>query len=126
MFGWLKREKPPLTGGRAVRREKTYSAESGYVYRYVYSGQRPSVGGTEYVFEVSRDRRGFNPVSVFLNETALADWQSAHGSELTGPERYALAKMGLLQAFDAASVVQPEIFLKPGDVASILEILGRD
>jgi hypothetical protein len=126
MFGWLKRDKAPLTGGRAVRREKTYSAESGYVYRYVYSGQRPARGGTEYVFEVSRLRRSFSPISVFLADAALEDWQAGHGRELSGPERYAVAKMALLQALDTAPSVQPEITVQPGDVASILALLGRD
>jgi hypothetical protein len=126
MSGWLKRDQPPLTGGRPVRREKTYSAETGFVYRYVYCGQRAIDRGTQYVFEVSRDRRTFTPISIFLSEDALASWQTAHGRELTGPERYAVAKMALFQAFDRAPDVELEVVVQPDDVASILETLGRD
>ena len=43
MFDWLRKKKDaPLTGAPAVRRQKTYSAESGYVYQYFYEGQRPA------------------------------------------------------------------------------------
>jgi hypothetical protein len=43
----------PLSGAPAIRRMKTYSAQSGYVYQYFYEVQRP---GTEFVFSVSADR----------------------------------------------------------------------
>jgi len=43
MLNWLRKKKEaPLTGAPAVRRQKTYSAESGYVYQYFYEGQRPA------------------------------------------------------------------------------------
>ena len=130
MFGWLRRDKPlPLTGARAVRREKTYSAGSGYVYRYCYCGQRLTGRGMEYVWETAADRHAVWPVSVFLSEAALASWQSAHQRELTGPERYAVAKMSLLRAFDQRpnpAAMREEVIVRPGDVASILETLGRD
>jgi hypothetical protein len=37
----------PLTGAPAVRRLKSYSAQSGYVYQYFYEGQRPFHSGGE-------------------------------------------------------------------------------
>ena len=46
-----------LTGAPPVRRMKTYSAQSGYVYQYYYEGYRPfrSAGesGSEFVFTIS-------------------------------------------------------------------------
>ena len=130
MFDWLRRNKPqPLTGAPAIRREKTYSAESGYVYSYFYRGHRPCQGGAEYVFDVSADRRGFLPVSVFLSGAALEPWQTAHGRELTGSERYAIAKLALLAAFDQRqnlSLMREKIHVQPADAASILETLGID
>jgi hypothetical protein len=130
MFGWLRRDKPPpLTGARAVRREKTYSAESGYAYRYYYCGQRLTGRGMEYVWEAGADRHTVVPVSVFLSEAALASWQSAHQRELTGPERYAVAKMSLLRAFDLRpnpAAMREEVIVRPDDVASILDTLGLE
>ncbi len=130
MSGWLRHDKPPpLTGAPAVRREKTYSAESGYVYSYFYRGHRPCQGGAEHVFEVSANRRTFVPVSVLLSEAAVAPWQTAHGRELTGTEHYAIAKLSLLAAFDQRqdpSSMQQAVHVTPADVASILETLGID
>ena len=37
----------PLTGAPAVRRLKSYSAQSGYVYQYFYEGQRHSVAAAK-------------------------------------------------------------------------------
>ncbi|MFB3779411.1 MAG: hypothetical protein ACE141_17465 [Bryobacteraceae bacterium] len=120
---------PPLTGARAVRREKTYSAESGHAYRYFFCGQRPAGRGVEYVFEASGGREAFRPVSIFLDEAALAVWQSAHERELTAPERYAIAKLSLLRTFDscpAPAAMPARVTVTPAAVASILETLGRD
>jgi hypothetical protein len=130
MFGWLRRDKlPQLSGGRAIRREKTYSAESGYVYRYSYCGQRLTDRGMEYVWEACADRQPLAPVSIFLSDAALAPWQSAHQRELAGPERYAVAKMALLRAFDARpnpAAVREDVIVNADDVTSILETLGLD
>lgn len=73
-------------------RWKTYSAESGYVYQYVYAGGRDHEPETEYVFHVSADRKTSFPVDVRL---------SATDDGLTDTERYGVAKMCLLQALDA-------------------------
>src|SRR5437867_3892847 len=75
MFDWFRRKEAPLTGAPAVRRQKTHSAESGYVYQYFYEGQRPAsrdgAQGTQYVFNVSADRKSSFPVSVFVSGEAL-------------------------------------------------------
>ncbi len=71
---WLRNKPEPLRGAPAVRRQKAYSAQSGYVYQYYYQGQRPSSPepGTEYVFDVSSDRRTSRPVSVFVTRIRAA------------------------------------------------------
>src|SRR5213079_2313732 len=104
MLDWLRKKKEaPLTGAPKVRRQKTYSAESGYVYQYFYEGQRAAkrdgAEGTEYVFNMSADRKSSSPVSVFLSEQALETWQKEHERELVSTERYPVAKLALFQAF---------------------------
>ena len=130
MFDWLHRkEPPPLSGAPAVRREKNYTAESGNVYHYFYRGNRPAEGGTEYVFEVRADRPGFILVRVVLGEEALTNWRSSHARDLAATERYAVAKMSLLRAFDQCphpTGMQPEVVVSAADVAEILVTLGID
>ena len=125
----MRKEPAPLRGAPAVRREKNYVADSGYVYHYFYLGNRPAEGGTEYVFEVSADRHGFILVSVVLSEAALARWQSSHARDLAPTERYAIVKMSLLRAFDQCprpSEMQREVIVDAADVADILVTLGID
>ncbi len=130
MFGWLrKRQRAPLSGAPVVRREKFYSARSGFVYQYVYEGSRPVKAGTEYVFQVSADRKTSFPVSVLAAEEALAAWESAHERRLQPNERYAVAKMALFQAFDereAPAQMRVPVRLRPADVEAILSGLGID
>jgi hypothetical protein len=92
----------PLTGAPAVRRLKSYSAQSGYVYQYYYEGQRTARGGaaTEFVFSVSADRKTHFAVPVCVAESAVAEWERARGRALSSTERYAIAKMALFRAFD--------------------------
>src|SRR5438067_10287353 len=96
---WFLKKEAPLTGAPSVRRLKTYSAQSGYVYRYHYEGQRPfrsgGESGTEFVFSISADRKTWRPTGVLLGDSAVAGWESAHARELSGTERYAVAKMAL-------------------------------
>ena len=131
MFEWLrKKREAPLTGAPAVRRQKTYSAESGYVYQYFYEGQRPAERdggeGVQYVFHVSADRTSSAPVSVFLSEAALESWQMQHDRRLVSSERYAIAKMALFQAFDRRAEpaqMREEVRVLPADIETILSTL---
>jgi hypothetical protein len=93
-------EKKPLTGAPAVRRVKSYSAESGYVYQYAYEGQRPHKNGTEFVFTISADRKHWRDVSLIVKEDAVRRWEEAHGRKLSWTEWYAVAKMALFAAMD--------------------------
>jgi hypothetical protein len=99
---WFGSKPAPLTGAPTVRRQKTYSAQSGYVYQYYYAGQRASdtEAATEFVFDVSADRKTSSPVSVLVMNEAVDTWQRQHGRQLTSAERYAIAKMSLFRAFD--------------------------
>ena len=63
--GFFSRKSTALTGAPPVRRMKSYSAQSGYVYQYYYEGQRlfrhgPD-HGTEFVFSLSPDRKAGTP-----------------------------------------------------------------
>ena len=110
MAFWLKRffkrETPrkPLRGAPQVRREKAYSADTGYVYQYFYEGyrdaERAGDPGREYVFDVTSDRASRFPVTVFLSRRAIEAWRQAHRSELSPTEQYAVVKMSLFQTFD--------------------------
>jgi hypothetical protein len=89
-----------------VRRLKTYAGSQGYVYQYYFVGQRPALAGdpeapsTEFVFDVTSDRKLTFAVSVFLPEKSMAAWVKAHGRALTDAEQYAAAKLRLFRAFD--------------------------
>ena len=87
---WLSPKPQALTGAPAIRRQKTYSGQSGYVYQYYYEGHRPFKRdrntGTEYVFAVSADRKTSIAVSVLVSDAALEDWESRHGRALHSSE----------------------------------------
>lgn len=132
MFGWLKnRRETPLSGAPAVRRQKSYSAQSGFVYQYFYQGNRPAIRereqGQEFVFEITADRKTSFPVSVFVSEPVVVDWQNLHNRALSPTERYAIAKMALFQAFDdrrTPGEMREEVRVRTADVQAILDILG--
>lgn len=89
-----------------VRRLKTYTGTQGYAYQYYFVGQRaalanePEAPATEFVFDVTSDRKLTYAVSVFLPEKAVSGWGAAHGRQLTEAEQYAAAKLRLFRAFD--------------------------
>lgn len=128
---WLSRKPQPLAGAPAIRRQKTYSGQSGYVYQYYYEGHRPykcdRTSGTEYVFDVSADRKTSLAVSVLASDTALEDWEGRHGRTLYASERYAIAKMALFQAFDERpnpGAMSADVLVRAADVEAILIALG--
>jgi hypothetical protein len=86
-----------------IRRMKTYTGGQGYVYQYYFVGKRAAMNNpsaTEYVFDVTSDRKTTFSVSVFLPEEATANWAASHGRTLTDAEQYGAVKMRLFQAFD--------------------------
>jgi hypothetical protein len=104
----------PMSGEKTIRRLKTYAGAQGYVYQYYFVGQRPALEddpeapATEYVFDVTSDRKLTYAVSVFLSDAAVAAWAAAHGRPLTESEQYAAAKLRLFRAFDELEDVQAE------------------
>lgn len=128
---FFSRKETPLTGAPPVRRMKTYSAQSGYVYQYYYEGQRPyrapGESGMEFVFTISADRKTWRPSRVLVNDEAVAAWQKTHGRELSTTERYAVAKMALFQAFDertTPAAMKDDVRLRTDDIAAIVDTLG--
>jgi len=129
---WFEKKPPPLSGAPVVRRLKSYSAESGYVYQYAFEGQRPlgKPASTEFVFSASADRKTWHEVSVLVEAAAVSAWEQAHGRELSSTEWYALAKMALFAAFDEraapAQMYADPVRLRASDVEGIMERLGID
>lgn len=125
------RKETVLTGAPPVRRLKTYSAQSGYVYQYYYEGHRSirAAGetGMEFVFSISADRKSWRPSRVLVGDEAVALWEAAHGRGLSTTERYAIAKMALFQAFDeraTPTLMKEDVRVRPADVEGIVETLG--
>jgi len=89
-----------------VRRVKTYTGAQGYVYQYYFVGKRaalaedPEAPATEFIFDVTSDRKVTYAVSVFLPEITVRGWGEAHGRPLNDAEQYAAVKMRLFRAFD--------------------------
>ena len=104
---WFSKKIQGLTGVPAVRRMKTYSAESGYVYQYHFEGRR---GGTDFVFSVSADRKTWREVTVRIPEGDL----TVRERQLTLTDRYAVAKIALFAAFDRCA--SPDEMPEPVEV----------
>ena len=127
---WFGHKKTPLSGAPPVRRLKSYSAQSGYVYQYYYAGHRPyrrgAEQGTEYVFEVSGDRKQYLAAAVLVADESLRDWERRHGRALGANERYGIAKLALFQALDeraAPPEMSAPVRVRPADVEAIAETL---
>jgi hypothetical protein len=86
-----------------VRRMKTYTGGQGYVYQYYFVGKRAAMAeasASEYIFDVTSDRKTTYSVSIFLPEETPRFWAEVHGRSLTAAEQYAAVKMRLFRAFD--------------------------
>ena len=138
MWQWLRRKQKTATGSTEPQlkgvpkhlRTKTYSAQTGYVYQYVYRGYQKLAdeNATEFVFDVSRDRDTRFLVLLRMLDADVAGAEARIGRELLNAERYALAKMKLFEAFDeqteiskleTASVITAEF------MENTLRTLGR-
>jgi hypothetical protein len=112
----------------ALRRVKTYTAQTGFVYEYYFVGRRPAVSteapATEYVFDVISDRRARYSVSVFVREDGVDAWTTAHGRKLSDPEQYAAAKLRLQQGFDEIGDMLAEGRALSIDAGNIEEVLA--
>ncbi len=85
---------------------KTFAGAQGYVYQYYFVGKRealpddPAAPATEFIFDVTSDRKLTYAVSLFLPAYAVAEWTKTHGRTLNDAEQYAAAKLRLFRAFD--------------------------
>lgn len=134
MLSWLRRlvSKPaaPLKGVPKVRREKTYSAETGFVYQYFYmgyrEGKRGQDDGYEHLFSVSSDRTSRFTLLVFLSRRVLQQWEMANDRKLVPAEQYALVKLSLFRAFDERADLggeNPEVVVSPEQVEEHVKTL---
>lgn len=101
MFSWFKPKEETLKPLPLSQREKSYSAESGLVYQYIFKG----LVGTRHVFAVTADRKTTFEVVIEMPEAALEACAQRMGSPLRWNEMYALAKLCLFAAFDGAESV---------------------
>ncbi len=113
----------------AVRRIKSYSAATGYVYQYYFYEVKKTrhgpAAGTEYVYMVSVDRQKVFPLRIFVLRSAVEKWAKKTGRNITGTEEYAVAKMRLFQAFDEMddlASAQPVLLV---DESNLETLLGR-
>ena len=122
-------------GPMTVRRLKTYTGSQGYVYQYYFVGKRPALGedpaapATEFIFDVTSDRKLTYAISVFLPEGALKAWNQAHGRYLNDAEQYAAVKLRLFRAFDELEDVKGEgrrLTIDSGLLEEALSSLGVD
>lgn len=117
-----------------VRRIKSYSAATGFVYQYHFEAsraeqQRGGHQGAEYLFVVTRDRKHNFEVPILLRRTAVAAWAQTHGRPLSGAEEYAAVKMRLFRAFDESADLERErlqVEVTPENIEALLAPLGLD
>jgi hypothetical protein len=116
-----------------VRRLKTYTSQTGYVYEYYFVGKRtalpadPLAPATEYVFDISSDRKTTCAVSIFLSPQVLETYNTSHRRSLSEPEQYAAVKMRLLQALDDIADMPQHgrrLTLDADALAALLESVG--
>jgi len=125
--GAMRQNNVRMARPEAVRRVKSYSAATGYVYQYyfyeVQKTRRAGVAGAEYVYMVSVDRKKVFPLRIFVQRDGIEKWGRSAGRELTGTEEYAVAKMRLFEAFDEIAQIesrQPELVVDESNIESLL------
>jgi len=115
-----------------IRRMKTYTGGQGYVYQYYFVGKRSGLtpaaaATTEYVFDVTSDRKTTFAVSVFLTEDATKEWAASHSRTLTDAEQYGAVKMRLFLAFDEIENMMTngrQLFVDAKTLEQVLTTLG--
>jgi hypothetical protein len=110
-----------------IRRLKTYTGSQGYVYQYYFVGKRPAADvsdATEYVFDVTSDRKTTYAVSIILAGKVVAGWAKTHGRPPADSEQYAAVKMRLFRAFDEVENMQADGRCLEVDLQSLEESLA--
>jgi hypothetical protein len=129
-MGLFSKKPTPLAGAPSVRRIKSYAAESGYVYEYFHEGHRPwrdgLSGGVEFEYRVSVGRAQWLPAAVVVADREVKAWEAARARTLSSTERYAIAKLALLQSFDQLATPPEtaiEVRVSAADIETIAERL---
>ena len=114
---------------------KTYTGGQGYVYQYYFVGKRAAMTdaaegpASEYIFDVTSDRKTTFAVSVFLPDESLRGWAARHGRGLTEAEQYGAVKMCLFQAFDEIENMMEDgrrLIINAQTLEQLLSTLGVD
>jgi hypothetical protein len=119
-----------VSANAPVRRLKTYAGAQGFVYQYYFVGKRaalpddPTAPATEFIFDVTSDRKLTFAVSVFLPEQTIDAWSKAHNRSLSDAEQYAAAKLGLFRTFDEVQDVKTTGRRMVLDATLLEELLG--
>jgi hypothetical protein len=122
-----------MSSNPLIRRLKTYAGAQGYVYQYYFVGKRPALAddpeapATEFIFDVTSDRKLTYAVSVFLPDAAHASWTEVHGRPLNDAEQYAATKLRLFRAFDELEDVKTHgrrLTVNPASLEEALTSLG--
>jgi hypothetical protein len=120
---------------KPVRRLKTYTGSQGYVYQYYFVGKRPALPddpaapATEFIFDVTSDRKLTYAVSVFLTASAVTAWSATHNRSLSDAEQYATAKVRLFRAFDELEDIKTtgrRLLIDSAQLEDALTSLGVD
>src|SRR5947208_2588607 len=118
-----------MSTNQPIRRLKTYTGAQGYVYQYYFVGKRaalpddPEAPATEFVFDVTSDRKVTYAVSVFLPEGSREAWTRDHGRPLSDAEQYAAVKLRLFRAFDELDDLKAQGRRLTIDAAVLEEVL---
>jgi hypothetical protein len=113
----------------AMRRTKSYAAETGVVYRYFFESCRSTVRpaglgpGSDFIFVLRADQGRPFALRVFVSEKAVAAWSAVHGRRLDASEQYAAAKMMLFRAFDQLDNLPAESLSLVVDETNVEELL---
>ena len=115
-----------------VRRMKTYTAQSGYVYQYYFVGKRaaladePNAPAAEYIFDITTGSQALYAISIFLRGDALDFWEHKNGRPLNDAEQYAAAKLRLFRGFDEEEDLldgERKLAIGSSDIVELLESL---
>ncbi len=115
-----------------IRRMKTYTGATGYVYQYYFVGKRSASdgdgGGVEFIFDITPDRKTMYATSIFLKKAALESWAAGHGRSLSETEQYAAAKLRLFQAFDEIENIHEytRLVIDADAIEGLLSSIGLD
>lgn len=116
----------PLLGTPAIRRVKTYAADTGYTWSYTFQGYRIETmpDGRSYVFSLWTGNRTPVEIAVSVHKAVIEVVARHAGREIESREWYALAKMHLFAVLDRESSLEARArFAIPEE--SALEIWER-